>query len=269
MLALKYVRTLICQLFVVTALLACDPWFSYSPYEAKLTGHFHGTTNKNLTQIDSADAGDSKAFKIALLSDPHYHFNELHEALMHINKKDDIAFVIVAGDLTENGLMQEFIYFHQIMSELNIPYLTVIGNHDYLSNGDKIYGQMFGANNYTFEFNNVKFVLFDNVCWESNKEPDLTWFAGELENDHKYDHVIPLSHIPPYDSQMADHAEAFHELLLKNGIQKSMHGHKHDFSMMDLYGDGVQYLSISSPQKGSYAELTITPTAIDIQKIEY
>lgn len=269
MLASKYVRNLLSQLFVVTALMACDPWFSYSPYEAGLKERFHSTTDKNLMLIDSADEGDSKTFKIALLADPHYHFNKLHDAILEINKKDDIDFVIVAGDLTENGLMQEFIYFHDIMDPLNVPYVTVIGNHDYLSNGDKIYNQMFGANNYTFDFNNVKFVLFDNIRWESDREPDFTWFAGELENHRGYDHIIPLSHIPPYDGQMADHAKTFHELMLKNDILLSIHGHKHDFSLMDLYGDGVQYLSISSPQKRTYVELIITPTAIDVQKIEF
>jgi 3',5'-cyclic-AMP phosphodiesterase len=80
---------------------------------------------------------------------------------------------------------------------------------------------------------------------------------------------IPFSHIPPYDGQMADHRENFHELMLKNDIHVSVHGHKHDFSLMDLYGGGVQYLSISSPQKRTYVELSITPTAIDIQKIEF
>lgn len=254
---------------VIAGLSSCDPWFSYSPYEADLDPAYHSTTEKNLTIINAADAGDSKPFKVALLSDPHYHFSKLHDAITHINKKGDYAFAIVTGDLSENGLMQEFIFFYESMKELRLPYLTVIGNHDYLSNGELVYNQMFGSNNYTFVFNNVKFVMFDNTTLESGKDPDMDWFSDNLLNDHGYDHVIPFSHIPPYDTQMKNHSRAYHELMVKNDITASIHGHKHEFSLEESYGDGVRYLTVSSPQYRTYSELTITPTGIEIEKIEY
>lgn len=254
---------------IIAGLFSCDPWFAHSPYEADLDPAYHGTTEKNLTIINAADAGDSKPFKVALLSDPHYHFSKLHDAIMHINKNGDYAFVIVTGDLSENGLMQEFIFFYESMKELRLPYLTVIGNHDYLSNGELVYNQMFGSNNYSFVFNNVKFVMFDNTTLESGKDPDMDWFSDNLHNDHGYDHVIPFSHIPPYDTQMKNHSRAYHELMVKNDIKASIHGHKHEFSLEESYGDGVRYLTVSSPQYRTYSELTITPTGIEIEKIEY
>jgi 3',5'-cyclic AMP phosphodiesterase CpdA len=254
---------------IILGLLSCDSWFSYSPYEAELDPVYHGTTDKNLTVINSADAGDSKPFKVALLSDPHYHFSKLHDAIRHINKKSDYAFVIVTGDLSENGLRQEFIFFYESMKELRLPYVTVIGNHDYLSNGELVYTQMYGAYNYSFVFNNVKFVMFDNTTLESEKEPDMDWLADNLINDHGYDHVIPFSHIPPYDGQMKKHSGAYHALMVKNQVTASIHGHRHEFSLNESYGDGVRYVTVSSPQYRTYSELTITPTGIDIQKIEY
>ena len=250
-------------------LLSCDRWFSYSPYEAELDPAYHHTTEKNLSLIKAADAGDSKPFKVALLSDPHYHFSKLHDAIVHINKKGDYSFVIVTGDLSENGLMQEFIFFYESMNEMRAPYLTVIGNHDYLSNGELVYSQMFGAFNYSFVFNNVKFVMFDNTTLESNKQPDMDWLARSLVNDHGYDHVIPFSHIPPYDGQMKAYSERYHELMVRNHITASIHGHRHEFSLEETYGDGVRYLTVSSPQYRTYSELTVTPTGIEIQKIEY
>ena len=217
----------------------------------------------------SLSTGDSRPFKIAVLSDPHYHFNKLQEAIVHINQQKDYVFVIVTGDLTENGLLQEYKFFHAIMTHLRIPYVTAVGNHDYLSNGELVYRQMFGPLNYSFVFNNVKFVMFDNTTIESEKAPQMDWLAAEVINDQGYDHVIPFSHIPPYDGQMKHHMDMFHALMVNNQITTSIHGHRHDFSVEEAFGDGVRYATVSSPQKRSYMELSITATEINIKKIEY
>lgn len=256
-------------LFSAALFSSCDPWFAYSPYDAALEHVYHGTTEKNLAKIEALDADDSKPFKVALLSDPHYHYGKLEDAISHINADPSYAFAIVAGDLTENGLKQEFVFFHETMARLKIPYITVIGNHDYLSNGEEVYKQMYGAYNYTFVFNNTKFILFDNNTIESEKEPDLDWFATELMNDNGYDHVIPLAHVPPYDVQMEKYHNIYHGLVAGNNIAISIHGHRHDFSVEEVYGDGIKYVTISSPQKRTYTELTITPAAVDVRKIDY
>jgi predicted phosphodiesterase len=251
------------------SLSSCDSYFSYSPYEAALDGRYHNTTAKQLALIKALDTNESKTFKVALLSDTHYHFDELSEAIAHINNKPDISFAIVTGDITEQGLIKEYIFFYDLMKTLKVPYVTVIGNHDYLSNGETVYSQMFGDFNYTFNFNNVKFVLFDNVRWESEKEPDFTWFAAALKNEHRWDHVIPASHIPPFDKQLAGQEELYTGLMTDNHITTSLHGHAHDFSRSQMYGDGVTYVTISSPQKRTYAELTVTPDSITVEKIDF
>ena len=262
-------RKLMLYLVLAAIISSCDPWFAYSPYDAQLETAYHATTEKNLERIKSFNAGDSKTFKVALLSDPHYHYAKLEDAIAHINKDPGYVFVIVAGDITENGLKQEFVFFHETMARLKIPYLTVIGNHDYLSNGEAVYQQMYGDYNYSFVFDNSKFVLFDNNTIESKKEPDLEWFARELVNDGGYDHVIPFAHIPPYDVQMERYHKKYHELIVKNKIPVSIHGHRHDFSVEEVYGDGTRYVTISSPQKRTYTELIISPVAIEVKKIEY
>lgn len=257
--------------FLVTAACfgSCDPWFAYSPFEGHLSEAYHGTTEKNLALINALDTDDSRPFKIAVLSDPHYHYSKLYDAVAHINAQDDFAFAVVVGDLSENGLKQEFVYFYDAMSKLRIPYLTVIGNHDYLSNGEIIYSQMFGPYNYSFVFNKVKFVFFDNNTIESLKEPDMNWFDAQVSSNEGYNHVIPVSHIPPYDQQMKNHYRAFHQMLVDNDIDLSVHGHRHDWSMEEVYGDGVDYLTVSSPQKRAYTEVSINDMAIGIKRIEY
>lgn len=266
---LNIIRRKAFGLLLVGIFVSCDPWFQYSPYQANVDPLYRATNANNLALIAAKNEGDSKPFKVALLSDPHYHFGKLEDAVDQINKDPDYAFAIVAGDLTENGLLQEYIYFHEVMSQLRIPYVTIIGNHDYLANGEMVYEQMYGPLNYSFVFNNTRFVLFDNNTIESGKEPDLEWVAKELENGGNYDHVIPIAHIPPYDVQMQKYRDRYHELLLSNGINLSVHGHRHDFSLENVYGDDVAYLTISSPQKRTYTALSVTPTVIEVEKIEF
>lgn len=267
--AFRYALIRLAVLLTVASLISCDPWFSFSPYGSDVAETYKGLGEENLARLESADAGDSKPFKVALLADPHYHFSKVNDAIADINQRGYFDFVLVLGDLTENGLRQEFIFFHQSMKALTIPYLTIIGNHDYLSTGEDVYRKMYGDFNYSFVFNNVKFVMFDNIVWESGKEPDFNWLAATLASGHGYDHVIPFSHIPPSDRQMEEYREGFHQLLLKNNIRLSIHGHSHDFSLRELYGDGILYHTVPSPQKRAYTELTVTPDTVTVHKIQY
>ena len=41
-----------------------------------------------------------------------------------------IKFVVVTGDITDSGERSEFLKFKEIMDELKVPYIPLIGNHD-------------------------------------------------------------------------------------------------------------------------------------------
>jgi predicted phosphodiesterase len=270
-----YGKGIVKWMFCVCLLWACDTPFSFSPFEANVPEEFQNTTAKNLQRIALLDTSVRHSFKVALLADIHYHYDNLTDALTDIDQKDSAAFIIVAGDLTENGLKKEFELFRDIMAGTNKPYLTVIGNHDYLSNGGMIYQQMFGPLNYSFTFQNVKFVMWDNVLWESNKSPDWQWLQSSLDEPavddarDAYHHVIPFSHVPPVDGQLVEKAGMFHELLRGSNVKLSIHGHKHLHSMEEYFGDGIRYVTIGSPQRRSYVLLTISPDEVMVEKIEY
>jgi len=256
-------------------LLACSDPFSPSPYQVNVRSEFKNTTQANLEKIQLINSADHGTFKVALISDSHYHFNSLADAITDIDAKGDFSFIVVVGDLTENGLLKEFELFHSIMAKSSIPYVTVIGNHDYLSDGSKIYEQMFGLNNYIFTFRGVKFIVWDNVIWESEKEADYAWLEQAFhpssgdEASGVYNHVIPLSHIPPSDQQFDHHKDRFHALLKQNNIRLSVHGHRHQFTVKHIFEDEIQFLTVGSPQYRSYTELTISPSDLVINKIEY
>jgi 3',5'-cyclic-AMP phosphodiesterase len=259
-------------IFLVLIVLGCEKPFSYSPFEATVPPGLRNSTAKSLQKIHARESVTSKEFKIAVLSDAHYHFNDLRDAIDRINADTLVAFVVVTGDLTENGLLKEFEIFHKLMSGLNKPYLTLIGNHDYLSNGVEVYRQIFGPVNYSFFFKDLKFIMWDNVRWESNREPDWQWFRAQVsasrEDQREALRIIPFSHIPPNDGQLADSAAVIHNLFLENGIRLSIHGHKHEYSNEELY-PGVRYVTTGSPDKRSYAELSISPDSVRVSKIRF
>lgn len=266
-------------IFCAAILWCCSDPFAYSPFEAKVDPDYQNTTAKQLQLLAERDTLRKTSFKIALISDSHYHFNDLAEAVEDINKKGGYEFIIVAGDFTENGLLKEYELFHSIMSKADIPYLTVIGNHDHLSNGGAIYEQMFGARNYTFSFNNVRFVVWDNNIWESEKEADYDWLKNALRNAIESDtgvetsdsisHVVALSHIPPFDGQLIEKRDQFHEILRDNQVKLSIHGHKHEYFAGELSGDGITYMTVGSPQKGSYAELIVEGEKLEVRKVDF
>jgi 3',5'-cyclic-AMP phosphodiesterase len=261
----------------VGLLSACDHPFSFSPFEVRLPEALRNTNEKNLKRIAALDSiRDDSVVTIALLADTHYHFNALADALEVINSGDSVDFIIVTGDFTENGLQKEYELFHQIMAKSSRPYVTVIGNHDYLSNGGEVYRQMFGAFNYSFIYAGTKFVMWDNVLWESNKTPDWKWLRETLgdpadisDRNKPVRHVIPFSHIPPTDGQLKDSAQVYHQLLHRHGIELSVHGHKHRYSNALHYGNGIRYVTVGSPQKRGFAQLIIRRDKISVRKIEY
>jgi Icc protein len=255
-------------------LFTCDDPVDYSPFETKVAAEMRNTTQANLERLAKIDAMPGESFKVALLSDPHYHFNDMRDALAIIDKDAGIDFIIVAGDLTENGLLNEYEIFHSMMAKSRKPYLTVIGNHDHLSNGGDIYRQMFGETNYSFSFGDVKFVMFDNVKWENNAQPDYNWFEKAFtseESDGELTHqlVIPVSHIPPFDGQMKDDVEKYRSILSANNVKYSLHGHRHTFSHHELFSDGVEYLTVGSPQYRSFVEMTVGNGKVSFKKIDY
>lgn len=249
-------------------LLSCEKIFEFSPYQAYVMPEFKNTTKKNLQLINNLPTV-SDTFSFAIVTDNHYHFNNLKTVIDDINNKDDILFVIFGGDITDHALLKEYEIFYNIMKTLNKPYLTVIGNHDYNSNGEVIYKQMFGDLNYSFQFNNNKFVIFDDIVWESNKSPDFYWLSSQLADNNLFKQVFVIAHIPPFDKQFDSIMEnTYKSLMHDNNVKLSIHGHIHGFSFRDVYNDSVSYLIVPWLKKPSYCIIKVYDKSFYIKLIE-
>src|SRR5215813_8619800 len=88
-----------------------------------------------LNSIISASA-QIKPFKFIHISDTHIGSpngsaeEDLRRTVQDINQQNDIAFVIITGDITELGTDEELKLAKQLLDSLKIKYYIIPGNHD-------------------------------------------------------------------------------------------------------------------------------------------
>jgi Icc protein len=93
-------------------------------------------------------------------------------------KAKDIAspLLLITGDLTSEGLREEYEYFHSAIDGLSIPYVIIPGNHDERNYGSAHFEELFGDRFKTFETEDVALYAADSA------EPDND--AGHIGREH-------------------------------------------------------------------------------------
>ena len=254
--------TLIAGLLI--AIFSCERTFEYSPYQADVKSEYLNTTSQNLQQIQEMGSG-SADFTFAFISDSHFQYDNLRKVIDDINGNEVVQFVLFGGDMADQGILKDYEIFHELLEKLEKPYLTVIGNHDYLSNGKEIYKKMFGDLNYSFEFNNSKFIMFDDIFWESNMLPDFNWLDNELEGSERFEHVFVVAHIPPFGDQFdTSSQDRYREMMASYDVSLSLHGHTHRYLFEEPYSDGVDYLVVPSLKEPEYGLISIENGEISV-----
>ncbi len=264
----KTLNNIIIILLTIVLFFGCERVFEFSPYQANVKESNKNSTTKNLQLIKDIQI-DSDTFSFAFVTDNHYHYSNLRKVIDDINKKNEILFVIFGGDIADQALLKEYEIFYDIMENLHKPYLTVIGNHDYNSNGEIVYKQMFGAYNYSFEFKQNKFVIFDDVVWESNKNPNFNWLSNQLSDNPSNKQIFVIAHIPPFSDQFDSNMEqTYTTLMLDNNVQLSIHGHVHCYSFGKVYKDNVSYLTVPWLKKPTYCIINVYNDSYEVELIE-
>lgn len=209
----------------------CENIIEYSPYQSG-TGHLPTKINeKVIKQLEASGNDIFQPFRVAIIGDSHTYYDDFKDQIDALNKIDSIDFVIHNGDVTLSGIYREFVWFHEISSPLRHPMLTIIGNHDFLSNGDLVFEDMFGSLNFTLDYRNCRFVFFDDIIWEKNMEdPDFEWLHKALEADESVSHIFLIAHIPPWSSPFSiGNRFLFYRILEEQNVSLSIHGHTHSY----------------------------------------
>lgn len=246
----------------------CDP-FSFSPHQVRFSESERDLTRKNLDRIRGLQP--EEPFRIAVFGDTQTWMTETEDGVEALNARDDVAFAIQVGDLTEFGFTKEFRWTQRLLDEIDVPVLTVIGNHDLVSNGSDHYAAMYGARNYSFFFGRTKFVFLDDNSREydfNGAVPDLEWLRRELPNDGSYDRAVVVSHVPPMSSDLdPELQDDFTEIIMRGGAVLSLHGHVHEFTDGFPFGGGVRYVTADAMKGRNFLVVTVGPGGVDVEQV--
>lgn len=253
-------------------LLAACNRFEYDPNQSVSRDSYRELNYKNIGQL-SAKATEDSVIKIAFISDTHINYQALDNAIERINQQPDIDMVIHGGDLTNYGILQQFNWTAEQLSKLNKPFITVIGNHDIVGNGEATYKYMFGHLNFSFIYGRVKFVFFNSNSREYNNDgnvPDLDWVQKEIETGNNFDRVVLVSHVPYFDedfdfSKRLEYLEMLSKDYGNKKILISLGGHQHNGFDTTPSGTNIPHFAQGSIDKG-FALITISGKNISYEK---
>jgi Icc protein len=238
---------------------ACDH-FEFSPNQVSDQASPSNLNFENAAKLRQ-HAGDDTV-TIVFSGDSQRWYDEQERFVKKVNSMPDVDLVLLAGDISDFGLLQEFKWVHKRLSALHAPFFGVVGNHDLVGNGRAVFAEMFGPLNYSFVYGGIKFVAHNTNALEAPGQdvPDINWLAAELQNREKADHIITVSHVPPFSPlEFGETSVQPYTKLLRDtpDLLLSLHGHVHEHRDFYPFDDGVHYITSFSYQQSAFVLLKI------------
>jgi Icc protein len=224
----------------------CDK-FEYNPYQTDNVNRPENLNEINLIKLKSTEASGDDTVTILFTGDSQRFYSSLDALVAKTNSTRGIDLFILAGDVSDFALLQEFLWVNDRLKKLTVPYFCVIGNHDLTANGSVIFEEMFGPKNFSFHYKDYKFLFHDTNGREYNFNgliPDLEWLTAQLQDSSKQ-WMVGVSHVPPYDRDFDKQLEMPYKNLLasRQGFILSLNGHLHHGGDDHYYDDNVRYIT--------------------------
>ena len=253
---------LLAALVVGLAAAGCE-LVEYSPNETRTTEEYRDLTRKNLEALARQPVptgGDTLRF--VFTGDAQRFYEQAEELVRSVNQQRGIAFVAVAGDISDYGLIRELRWMHDKLRHLRVPYLTVVGNHDHAANGRENYQQVYGPLNDSFRYADTQFVLVDTNGREYNfngQVPDVAWVRSQLADSAGVRRQVVMSHVPPMDGDFDKQLEYPYTQALSTApkVMMQLNGHRHGFSETRPYEGSIPYVTSASFIKNEYVIVTL------------
>lgn len=258
-------------LITLSLLMACSDYNEYSPNQVSDNDSPRELNKINLDRLYSNPVDDT--ITLAFLGDSQNFYNEVESFVTKVNQLDNVDLVIIAGDISDYGLLQEFEWVHERLDNLHKPFIGVIGNHDLVANGEEVYKKMFGALNFSFVYNRTKFVIHNTNSREyvTGNVPDMDWLRAALTATEGVDHFVGISHVPPFSGDFNPEIESHYSDLLRttSGFAVSLHGHIHRHTDGYPYEDHVRYITGQSFEQKSFVLLKLASGVVSKRIIEF
>lgn len=186
-----------------------------------------------------------KPFRFAFISDTHIGSpnggaeEDLRRTIRDINAMDNIAFVVLTGDITELGTNEQLKLAKQILDSLKIPYYIIPGNHDtgWSESGGVMLSTIFGSDKFSFEYNGIRFLGCASgpyVRMSDGHVPRnaVNWLGDELKKVKPRQPIIFLNHYPIDDG--LDNWYEITDRLRQQNTWAILCGHGHSNKAMNF-----------------------------------
>lgn len=257
-------------LVLISALLGSCDSFEFSPNQVFDDNSEINLNSKNLIRLDTLPHDDTITF--AFVGDSQRFYDQLDLFVDTVNHIPEIDFVILAGDVSDFGLLTEFELINNFLAKLEKPYFGVIGNHDAVQKGHEVFERMYGPLDFSFDYGGVRFVCHNTNSKEfDSKVPDIAWLRTQLVKNDSVKYFIPVSHVPPYSTDFDEALVGPYTSLFSEtpGLLASMHAHVHIHQDTIPYNDGIRYITSDSFDKRSFLMMTVVNGQIFKTIIDY
>lgn len=265
----KKIGIILSYLFVFAG---CDV-IDYHPYDVRIKGETD-INAKNIKKIEEKCSGKT-TFRFIAMGDSQRWYDETEDFVKVVNQRDDIDFVVHGGDMSDFGLADEFMWQRDIMNKLNVPYVTLIGNHDCVGTGEESYRKIFGDPNFSFIAGKTKFVCLNTNAMEydySNPIPDFDFMEQEVTSRaDEYDQTIICMHARPGSEQFNNNVSKVFQLYVLQfpNVLFCTNAHDHRISVDDIFDDGIIYYGSDCMKHRNYLVFTIKPEGYDYEVVYY
>ncbi|MBD2783125.1 metallophosphoesterase [Xenorhabdus sp. DI] len=190
----------------------------------------------HLSDIHLTRNRDQKLFDV----NPYENFDFVCEEILRIKNLNEIALIIVSGDIANDGDVEAYRYFLQKMESLRTPYIAILGNHDLKENfnialTEKINQFMIHSRQYK---NNIWRVISVDTVVEGEdfgfiSKDNLAELEKEIVNSSDFNiaifmhhHAIPVG-TPIVDNCMLNNGKTLLDLCEKYKVKFIGSGHAH------------------------------------------
>jgi predicted phosphodiesterase len=188
------------------------------------------------------------SFSFALFGDLHVNLNAGLEHRLGWLRDEvvdrGIGFVVVLGDLADQGLPDEFSAVRAALDSLDVPVYATVGNHDlYQADGWELFKDNFGPASYAVTVaDRLKLILLDTAGGELGAT-QFDWLERELADTTSGVKLVG-THYALFDGptpimwRLPSGAERykFLSLMRDHGVFALVSGHLHGFRHTTVYG---------------------------------
>ena len=186
-------------------------------------------------------------FRFAQLTDLHLSPNnpnpteDLLRSVAQINATDNIDFVLVTGDITEEGDRATMEKVKSCLDLLKVKYYVALGNHEtkWSDSGCTAFGEIFGSERFEFEHKGFLFLGFNSgplmrMAYGHVVPQDIRWMTERMEHAGKDKPVILVTHYPLKDRdvdnwyEVTDAVRPYNVRLFIGGHYHANQVHRYD-----------------------------------------